>query len=251
LFPLALRLPWGRRRHFAEYVRRVQQQVERDRRQAADEKYLILPANVRNDRNATATLSADPASAVLKSLTSADGSSGPVLIEATGGTGKSALIREVVSRALAAFENSLSRQPLPVLLTGGGDGIEKMVKDALGAALILPELLPQHLEAGDFFLVIDGVSESGLSDKVLAAFLNSPYAGTTPVLLGSRPTSEFRALVEGTPHWMTVEPRRLDDASLDLFVAHYGGQPLPPPVKIACRGAEGTYLPILVRMPCE
>jgi hypothetical protein len=68
------------------------------------------------------------------------------------------------------------------------------------------------------------------------------------VLLGSRPTSEFRSLVEGTPHWMTVEPRRLDEASLNLFVAHYGGQPLAVPVKAACHGADGTYLPILVRM---
>jgi hypothetical protein len=248
IVPVALRLPCGKRRHFAEYVRGVREQVKRDRHQAAHEEYLILPADVVDDRNAPATLNADPAGAVLTFLTAGDDSSGRVLVEATGGTGKSALIREVVTRALAAFEKAPTHQPLPILLTGGGDDIEKMVKDALGATLILPESLPQHLDAGDFFLVIDRVSESGLADKVLAAFLNSAHAKTTPVLLGSRPTSEFRSIVEGTPPWMTVEPRRLDEVSLDLFVGHYRGKPLPDPVKAACRGAEGTYLPILVRM---
>jgi HEAT repeat protein len=245
--PLALRLPRGRRRFFADYVQRVRQQTEYDRRQAADEQYTILPADVRDDRNVTATICANPADAILKFLSGADGPSGQVLVEATGGRGKSALIREVVSRALAAFEKDPGRKPLPVRLTGKGDSIETMVREVLGAMLILPELLTQHLEAGDFFLVLDGVSESGLSDKVLAGFLNGPYSATS-VLLGSRPTSQFRQLIEGTPRWMTVEPRRLDEASLDRFIAHYGAKPLSAPVKVACRGAEGTYLPILVRM---
>jgi HEAT repeat protein len=247
VFPLALRLPSVRRRFFADYVQRLRQQIESDRSQAADEKYAILPADVRDDRNATATLCADPAADVLKFLAGTKGSTGHVLIEATGGTGKSALIREVVSRALAAFETDPGRKPLPVRLTGQGDSIEKMLAEALGATLVLPELLPQHLEAGDFFLVLDGVSESGLSDKVLAAFLNGPHAATS-VLLASRPAPEFRRLIEGTPRWMTLEPRRLDEASLDVFVAHYGGRPLPTPVKAACRGPEGTYLPLWVRM---
>jgi hypothetical protein len=43
--------------------------------------------------------------------------------------------------------------------------------------------------------VIDGVSESGPSDKVLAAFLNSPHTDTTPVLLGSRLDSRLAPLV--------------------------------------------------------
>jgi hypothetical protein len=243
--PLALRLPWGRRRFFADYIQRVRNQIIFDRSQAANEQYTILPADVREDRNTTAVLSADPADTVLKFLNGADGPSGHVLIEATGGRGKSALIREIVSRALTAFEKDPGRKPLPVLLTGKGDTIEQMVKEVLGATLMLPELLTQHLDAGDFFLVLDGVTESGLSDKVLAAFLNGPHLATL-VMLGSRPMSEFRRLIECMPRWMTAEPRRLDEATLDCFVTKYGGKPLPAPVKAAC-GTEGTYLPILVR----
>ena len=246
--PLALRLPWGRRRYFADYVQRVRHQVERDRRQAADERYVLLPADVRNDRCPTPTLCADPAGAVLKILTSEEGPSSQVLIEATGGRGKSALVREIVARALEEFEKDPGRKPLPVRLSGTSDSIESLVREALGGALILQELLPQHLEAGDFFLVLDGVSESGLPPKVLGGFLNGPFASTTPMLLGSRPAYEFRQLIEGTARWTTVEPRRLDEVSLSLFVQTYGGKPLSPSVQSACRGSDGTYLPILVRM---
>jgi len=154
-----------------------------------------------------------------------------------------------VSRALEAFEKDPAGKPLPVRLMGKGDSIEKMVEEALGATLILPELLMEHLDAGDFFLVLDGVSESGLSDKVVAGFLNGPHRRHLG-FARHPPSPSFRQLIEGTPRWMTAEPRRLDEPSLDHFITHYGGKPLPAPVKAACRGAEGTYLPILVAWPC-
>jgi HEAT repeat protein len=247
VIPLALRLPWGRRRHFRDYIERLRNLLKYDQGQALGEEYVALPADLRDNKNPTPRPHDDPANAIFAFLLGANGSPGHVLVEATGGRGKSALIRKVVSVALEEFEKYPGRRPLPVVLTGKGDSIENMVKEALGATLILEEILPQHLSAGDFILVLDGVSESGLSDKVLAGFFNGPYSATR-LLLGSRPTPEFHGLVESTPPWMTVEPRRLDETSLDQFVAHYKGPVLLAPVKAACRSVEGTYLPILVRL---
>src|SRR5262249_8788659 len=43
-------------------------------------------------------------------------------------------------------------------------------------------------------------------------------------------------------------PSRLDESTLILFVNHYRETELVGPIKKACRGPDGTYLPILVRM---
>src|SRR5262249_15457542 len=45
-----------------------------------------------------------------------------------------------------------------------------------------------------------------------------------------------------------AEPYRLEDATLDAFVQHYKGEPLPDALRAACRDQHGTYLPLLVRM---
>jgi hypothetical protein len=246
--PLALRLPRSRRRIFREYVATVRSQLERDRRRASAERYLALPAEVRTEAHPDAVVEAEPADVVLESLTGGEDPRAHVLIEAPGGRGKSAMLREVVARALEQFERRPTQAPLPVLLAGGGESLEAMVTQALGPALIAPEVLEAHLESGDFVLVLDSVSETGPPAKVLEAFLQGRYGGSTPLLLGSRPSREIRHVVEGAARWMVVEPLRLDEATLGAFVAHYEGGGLDEGLKPACRGPDGTYLPILVRM---
>jgi hypothetical protein len=245
--PLALCLPGSRRRIFEHYVQEVQNQLERDKRQANEERYFALPADVRSSASPAPAPRSEPAAEILTFLTGSAGERGHVLIEAPGGRGKSALLREVVRQALERFKASPASAPLPVLLTGSGEDIEKMVEGKLASVLLAPELLGAHLEAGDFFLILDGVSESGLPDKVLDGFVHGKYRESTPLLLSSRPDRAYRHIIEGTAHWRVVEPRRLDEATLDKFVAHYGGRELPEPLKAACRGPDG-YLPILVRM---
>jgi hypothetical protein len=246
--PLALRLPGSRRRLFREYVASVRSQLERDRHQANDERYLALSAEVQCHAHPAAMIEKKPAGVVVAALTGSGAARGHALIEATGGRGKSALLRRVVERALRRFERSPARSPLPVLLAGGGESLEAMVGRALGSALIAPKVLETHLEAGDFVLVLDSVSETGPPAKVLEAFIQGRYGGATRLLLGTRPSREIRYVVEGAAQWMVVEPHRLDEGTLGDFVAHYQGSGFDEGLKPACRGPDGTYLPILVRM---
>lgn len=250
--PVALRLPWSRRRIFRDYVASVRRQLERDRRQANGERYVMLPADVRTHDSPDPSTRTAPAEHVLASIAGRAAGRAHVLVEAPGGRGKSALLREVVWGALDAFETSPASSPVPVLLRPGdpddGDSIETMTERALASALIAPDFLPRHLEAGDFILVVDGISESRVSEKVVSAFVDGPHGPATPLLLTSRPTRAFRNIIEGAARWMVVEPRRLDEPMLDKFMSHYSGGPLPDALRRACRGADGTYLPILVRM---
>jgi hypothetical protein len=246
--PLALGLPGSRRRIFREYVASLRSQLERDKHQANGERYLALPAAVRGSGHPEVATEAEPASAVLSAVSGRDGAPRHVLIEAPGGRGKSALLREVVERALGEFQKQPTRAPLPVLLAGDGESLESMVERALGASLIASDVLKTHMEAGDLMLVIDSVSETGPPAKALESFVQGPYGGATPMLLGSRPNRDIRHIVEGAARWMHVEPRRLDEATLETFVAHYGGNGLDGTLKPACRGPDGTYLPVLVRM---
>ncbi|HKI36483.1 MAG TPA: HEAT repeat domain-containing protein [Gemmataceae bacterium] len=244
---LALRRPQNRRRFLDDYAAATRGRLGDARDRAAFEEYVPLPADVCSDCRPDVTPCADPAGEILALLAGADERKGSVLIEAPGGTGKSALVREVVSRALDRFKNDPAPQPLPVLLNGGGDTVEQMIETAVASALPFPELLPAYLKAGDFFLVLDGVSESGLTRDVLAAFVNGPYGRATPLLLACRRGWVDGAVIRGS-HWMTVELKPLHEESLCEFVTAYGGSTLPEPVKSACRGPDGGYLPSLVRM---
>lgn len=242
--PLALRLPWSRRRFFREHVSAVRNQLARDQRQANEELYLPLAADVGSHADPTAAASEQPAGHILQFLA---GTRGHVQIEAPGGRGKSALLREVVRQALDQFERHPGDAPLPVMLAGRGENIGAMAETALAGVLLTPESLDLHLQAGDFFLVLDGISESGLSDTAVSSFVQGPYGGSVPLLVSSRPVRAYRHAIEGSARWLVVEPRRLDEESLEKFVKHYG-RSLPGEARQACRGPDGTYLPILVRM---
>src|SRR5262249_22463539 len=149
----------------------VRNQLRRDKRQAKNETYVAIPAYIRSHDRPESVQEADPAGAILRFVAGDADQRGHVIIEAPGGRGKSALLRELVCRAIDQFEKSPGSSPLPVLLTGAGDSIEELLKRTLASVLVSPDQLAAHLEAGDFFLVLDGVSESGLSEKVVGTFV--------------------------------------------------------------------------------
>jgi HEAT repeat protein len=244
---LALRRPQHRRRFLADYAAVLDSRLEDARARAAFEEYVPLPANVRTERGTEVTSCADPAGEILALLNGTDGRKGNALIEAPAGMGKSALVREVVARALDRFKKGATPQPLPVLLSGEGETVAQMIGMAVSSLLPFPELLPMYLEAGEFFLVFDGVSELGPSESVLAAFVNGPRGRSVPLLLAGRPGRNLAGVIRGS-HWMTAAPQALDEEHLREFVNAYGGSPLPEPVKSACRGPDGRYRPSLVRM---
>jgi hypothetical protein len=247
--PVAFRLSKPRRRIFASYILSLRNQLRRDRQLASNERYLALPALMRTSSDETAELDIAPAKAIRDSVQGRQNRR-HVLIVAHGGCGKSALIREVVERALDAFEKSPTTVPLPIVLTGSSS-IETMIVSGLDGVLPSSEWLPAQLHAGDFFIVLDGVSESGLPDNAVAEFINGRYRDSVYIVASSRPNKALASAFEGAASWLICEPQRLGDSSVDAFTRHYGGRALEPSVREWCRSPDDTYVPLLVRMALD
>ena len=248
---LALSIPWLRRRHLAPYAARVRERLATQSAQAQNEKFVRLPADTRSrgEREKTETV-ADPVKLILDVLTRDNvDQRASIFLESPGGRGKSALVRGVVAAALDQFlENP--RKPLPILCDLGAKSIEEGLTAALARFTLTDGAQKAQLERGDYFVVVDGLSESNLAPNGIHQFINGPFGGTVPLLLATRPSEGFRIAAEEASHWLHVEPRRLDENSLPLFVKAYDpdATKLDPELLSACRGADGTYLPILVRL---
>ncbi len=258
LSPVALRLGFVRRRLLAEYVSWLEWQLQQRRSAASDEVYVPLPTTMGTDL-ASATLLVEPAPEICRRLTDPDPTNRPnVLIESPGGRGKSALLRQVCQLAVSRFKDN-PYAPLPVLCGLGKAGdVESMIRAALGRHVLSEEALAHQLLAGDFIVVIDGLSESDIAPELLRQFIESENGSATCLFMSTRPDKGYRQAVQATPdRTLLVEPQRLTDENLELFQNTYLEQdrrrpdniaaPLSDEVKAACRAADGTYLPLLVR----
>jgi HEAT repeat protein len=253
---LAHRLPSTRRRLYAEArddaAKKAEQTKAVPHAASEDPLYHPLPAwnlSAGDDKKAPVD---QPIEEIVKLLTNPVGQRGHVLIKGPAGLGKTTLLKKVVRRLLEEFEKTPTRRPLPVYLAAEGDGIEERLRKGLGTkALIAPELLPTYLERGWFVLVADNIDVTGLSNAEIAALHSSHHYRSPLLLCGREPEPIRKAITEGTPNALVVEPAVLDDRTLDGFVDHYirhlNGQPLPEEMKKACRGPNG-YVPLLVRL---
>ncbi|WPB76566.1 hypothetical protein KYC5002_47215 [Archangium violaceum] len=248
-----LRSPSFRRRFFATHVRQVRRRVDVASAQANGEVFVELSSHV--------TEYAGPGVAPSASERTADELCGlltreraHLLIQCAGGRGKSALLRRLVRLSLEHFEKQPS-SPLPVFIDPAAEDLETAAKEAL-QDLGLPEALRDALlESGDFFLVLDGLTESKLEPEALRRYLEREMGLHAPVLLSARPNEAYRAAMAHALRWMAVEPKRLDAAGLERFQAAYPGPdgkpvPLSESLQRICRGraADGTYVPLLVRL---
>ncbi|MDC0711998.1 hypothetical protein POL68_26255 [Stigmatella sp. ncwal1] len=265
LVPLALNLPATRRRVFGDYVAHVRRKLETWRSQANDERFVSMPVSLREGgvnpsmpggpepahASSPHHLFSQPEEQICRFLIQPLGAqSGNVLIESPGGRGKSALLREVVRRMLLAFEENPSR-PLPVLCDPRATSLEAAAYRALEATPLTSELHEMLLHGGDCVLVMDGLTESSLTPEALQAFIDSRHGASVRLLLTSRPHLGFRHAIEHSAGWLHVEPNRMDEQTLDRFISAYApGSTGTRSQNIlrACRGADGTYLPILVRL---
>jgi hypothetical protein len=259
LVPLALALSSTRRRLLADYVSHVGRKLAAWRHQANDEQYVSLPADFlegsTGDSHArprwAGPISLHPSAPedrIVRFLTREDG--GSVLIESPGGRGKSALLREVVQRLLDGFREDPS-QPLPVLCDARGSTLVDAVFRALDFDLLPREVHEVLLLRRDYVVVVDGLTESGLTPEALRDFIEGRYGGSARLLLTSRPHAGFRQAVEGGERWLVAEPRRLDEQGLGAFLAAYAPgkhEVLSESTRKACQGPDGTYLPMLVRL---
>ncbi|QRN96742.1 hypothetical protein JRI60_48500 [Archangium violaceum] len=248
-----LRWPVFRRRFFASYVRQVRRRVEVASAHANGEVYVELSSHVTEHAGPGMPPSASERTAEeLATLLTRERAH--LLIQCAGGRGKSALLRQLVRLSLERFEKRPS-SPLPVFIDPAAEDLETAAKDALGD-LGLPEALRDALlESGDFFLVLDGLTESKLEPEALRRYLEREMGLHAPVLLSARPNEAYRTAMAHSLRWMGVEPKRLDGAGLVRFQAAYPGAdgkpvPLSGSLERICRGraADGTYVPILVRL---
>lgn len=258
LSPVALRLGFVRRRLLAEYVAWLEWQLQQKRSAASNEVYVPLPTTM-GAESASATLLVEPAPEICRRLTDPDlANRRNVLIESPGGRGKSALLRQVCQLAVSRFKDN-PYSPLPVLCgLGKADNFESMIRAALGRHILSEDALTHQMLAGDFIVVIDGLSESEIAPDLLRQFIESENGRATCLLMSTRPDKGYREAVQSTPErTLLAEPQRLTDENLEAFQNAYLQQdrrqtnniaaPLSDIVKAACRAADGTYLPLLVR----
>ncbi|WP_434385841.1 hypothetical protein [Melittangium boletus] len=248
-----LRWPAFRRRFFAGHVRQVLRRVEVASAQANGEVFVDLSAHVVDHAAPGLPPSASERSARDLALLLTQ-ERAHLLIQCAGGRGKSALLRQLVRLSLARFVDKPG-SPLPVFIDPAAEDLEAAAKDAL-RELGLPEgLRDALLESGDFFLVLDGLTESRVSPEALRRYLEREVGLHAPLLLSARPNEAFHAAMSHALRWLAVEPKRLDEAGLARFQEAYPGpdgkpSALSEPLRRICRGraADGTYVPLLARL---
>jgi hypothetical protein len=255
IVPLAIRAPMTRRRIFAGHVAQLRNQLDRDKRYANSETYIGLPAAIRKYDDKEVRFCQQPANSAL--TFAMESRAARVLVEAPGGSGKSALMREILRIAIEKFVAFPSTMPVPVLVSGAGGDFKKLARDAIGGAVLSEEMFELQLENGDFLFFLDGLSETGATPEELRIFLGTNSGRLTPMVLSARDTAKgFRYVIEGTASWMIIEPLRLVVASpsgintLSLFIDNYNGSQSLDDYEVA-RRPDATYLPLLVRMVIE
>jgi len=249
-------VPYIRRHLFSDYANELERKIERAKKDANCESYVSIPARIYLEGDESGQLISDPAEFIFKFLASGDpGNSGNVYIESPGGRGKSAIVREVVRLAIERFRID-PKSPLPVMCDPSEDDFEDMIERALGKHKISDEVLELQLKSGDYILVVDGLSESDFKPEEIERFVRSVEGERTRVVISTRPSNEYRQAVMASESLAVVIPQRLVNENVDLFIETYSRTDrleideghLTKNLKDTCRGSDGTYLPILVRL---
>ncbi|ATB35172.1 hypothetical protein CYFUS_000584 [Cystobacter fuscus] len=248
-----LRSPAFRRRFFATHVRQVRRRVEVASAQANGEVFVDLSAHVVEHGGPGVPPSPSERTAAELCLLLTH-ERAHLLIQCAGGRGKSALLRQLVRLSLERFEQRPS-SPLPVFIDPAAEDLESAAKEALQDLGLPEELRNALLESGDFFLVLDGLTESRVEPEALRRYLEREMGLHAPLLLSARPNEAYRLAMSHSLRWMAVEPKRLDEAGLARFQAAYPDekgqlQVLSGALQRICRGrgGDGTYVPLLVRL---
>lgn len=262
---LGLRIPRTRRRLLARHVADTREALRRAADATRHEAYLKLPARFSNGGTVD-----DPAPPIVAWLNGVAGSGRSVVIEAPGGRGKSALLRQALAECVERAARE-AEAPVPVVLPLGSleasdgtrtpdslqqtsDPVEQAIVRTVRSAYPDEDMAAREVRAGHFVAFIDGVSESVLRPHDLAS-LQRPLQ----VVVSARSEGGFGDVANDAVRWLRVEPLLLDPAALQRFEETYLGvegrgrpaplPPVPPSLREACRvGRQAEYLPVLVRL---
>lgn len=258
LLAILLRWPLLRKRTFAGYCKELKALLAKMREIANHEQYVSLPVRLIVPQSSELILSPE---IWLKDCLLLKDEGGNILVESPGGRGKSALVREIVSRLLDEFSKT-GRCPLPVLCENkdvndkepslsssesGDTGSAPVSKDDGGKQKsknnillnrvrvglephnLADSVLRTQLESGDFLIVIDGLAETGLQANDLEGFLRSEAASKTRMLLAARPEENrdpnadaYRTICLMSRHrFLVVEPQSLEGEVFRRFLGSY------------------------------
>jgi hypothetical protein len=270
---LLLSRPRIKMRVYGDYVDQVRRELKYVRlTEGNNEVYVSLPLKLVDSPQAGSSEVELPE--LVAALHPSSGTSEPrsVLLEAPGGRGKSAVLREVVLRCLDRFAVD-PREPLPVIVSPREVGAAAdLVRSGLGRYALPRELLESQVAGGTFVLFIDGLQEGSSGATQLAVLFGNPDLSVTPLCIATRPSREAHSLARKMG-WLIVEPQLLlakgpndeSEGTVHRFIREYAaadtagaGQPRDENCERVlkgsttwlpiCQSSEGVYLPLLVRL---
>ncbi len=260
--PWVMKRPGRRRRWYRQYVQEARDRLKEQGaialhgRGAQPEQYVPLPVRITAGRAEPAVELEDPALRLAEHLTAPppddEGTERPpggsaVLVEAPGGLGKSALMRETVRRLLERFEST--GQQIPVVCTRISADPVADVRDKLGVRHgFSQDVVAAELEAGLIVPIYDDVVNAGVPTD----HFNDRVGLNQPVVLVTRPFEGLRDELQHGSRLLVAEPLALGRKHLADFIEHYQGaspsEAWLDRLQEAVEGEDGTYLPIVVRL---
>jgi ABC-type branched-subunit amino acid transport system substrate-binding protein len=279
LTKLALRHPQFRRRVLQMYISQLITELEDARRAENGELYTPIPVRITGEVSLTeipgATFlvptvgeerfcgradvvagdSNDPVTFISNALSQTDlQRKRAFAIEAPGGQGKSALLRAIVEE-MARRHSTDPRVPVPVML--GAPLIPNAKPEDSFVSLELPtEFIEILLDSGALLLVIDGAPEMGVTPEWIRRFLRNDLTRNCSLVATFRTDDKLRLACFAAKCWAHCAPLRLTDLTLRAFIKTYDAARLissstgtiSENLREACRGEDGKYLQILVRL---
>ena len=262
LVPAVMQIPQARRRFFAAYLRDLRAAVARIRREASGESYVRLPCTVVDHSDAPGAgetpTNVDSIDHFVIARDPSDRKN--LLLEAPGGRGKSALLHEILNRAITAFDRD-PRCPLPLLFDPRATSAKEMIRLGLGRHELSEEYSLMQLSGGHVVVFMDAADESASGATLLESLFNTPGIGQhTRVCAAARPSRHLREVFQKSEQWMVVRPERLTADNVRQFAQAYAASDYPgeaaaqtealarlEKILPVAQSADGTYLALLVR----
>lgn len=251
-------IPWFRKKYFKEYLEYLKQSSFFDNTALDDTessgKYVAVPARVESSNGEL--IHENPAQYIVEQLASSSGQQAAPCINITGsgGLGKSALLRETIEQYLKLLEEN-PRLPIPVFIRSKEKNppeMKELIKEALGRFILSADILEHELEASNYLIIIDGLSESNIEPATIGDFVSplNAQGHKTPVLVTSRPDANYIQALRQSNNLITIHPQKLNEDIVRKFEESYLGEgnTLPEKIRKICRSQDGFYQPILVRL---